>query len=612
MKQVKKSVFFQRVCAFILCLSFVLVSIVTNPLTAWAASAETIAYINKCYNSISNTQAPVERIGYAYLVGTDDIAAASWTTSRVEHDIYAVEPGTKIQGKIFDAKYYPQDNLEYLKDISENYGSFRSSGKINQMANGVQYVELECASLEVVACDKDWVIFWDRGYQSWDPAYAGQGIATGGGCEYTTDIFLQTHPAGFYKIQRKKVWLDLYVNAVPTHPYKSKEEIPDQGTGVVTHLAKLRPYPNENEETDWKSTPVYALPKNTTVTVVSTELVPSETPGSTNTYYKVSFNGSSNVQNNATLYLKYKVPGVYYINSKCLNFTEKGKALPEGNTLGEIINVPSRKYICAYESKDTNSDQLAYLENGVQLEMYPLESDGDWTTVYFSGQKCYVQTKYIKKGKYKVKDIGKPYLYDIVNNEPVIKWNKGERNVDFSCTIVNSKGKVLWSKKHVKENRLTVTRKLLQKAQDSGSARVRIKVQATDQNGDKGKQQTYVFAWLNPNYRKFVLRYIEAKRTSVNMKRQKVSGGKKLYYATFGDSLQISTNKKFKNARIKNARTVKKNGRTEYKHIHEIKKLKPKTTYYIRKRITRKVKTSKGYRQMTGPWSVAIKVRTKK
>ena len=149
--------------------------------------------------------------------------------------------------------------------------------------------------------------------------------------------------------------------------------------------------------------------------------MPSETPGSTNTYYKVSFNGTDKVQNNTVLYLTYKVPGVYYINSKCLNFTERDKALPEGNALGEITNVSSGKYIYAYESKDTDSNQLCYLENGVQLEMYPSESDADWTTVYFSGQKCYVQTKYIKKGKYKVTDIGNPYLADIVNNELIIK-----------------------------------------------------------------------------------------------------------------------------------------------------------------------------------------------
>lgn len=600
MKQVKKSVFFQRVCAFMLCLSFVLAFIVTSPLTVRAVSAETVAYINKCYNS-TKTQCPVGRIGYAYLVGTDGIAAAAWTTNRKDHEIYAVEPGTKIQGKTFDAKYYPQDNLEYLKDISGHYGSFRSSGKINRMSNGAQYVELEGASLSVVACDKEWVTIWDRGYQSWDPAYAKQGIATGGGCEQTSDIFLQTHPAGFYKIERSMVWLDLNVNNAPTHPYKSKEEIPDMGTGVVTHLAKVRPYPNEDEKTDWKSTPVYALSKNKAVTVVSTELVPSKTPGSTDTYYKVSFNG-----NTGTLYLKYKVPGVYYINSKCLNFTEKGKALPEGNVPGVITNVVSGKYICAYESKDTNSTPLAYLDNGAELEMYPSESDAAWTTVYFSGKKCYVQTKNIKKGKYKVTDIGKPYLYDIVNNEPVIKWNKGKNNEDFTCTIECPTGwnpKVFLSKGHVKENKLTITKKLLQKVQNSGRSSVRIKVQATDKNGNKGKEQTYWFTWKSPNYHKPDLSYIKAKRKSLKMKRKK---------RNFGNSVQISTNKKFKNARIKNARTVKKNGKIKYKYIYEIKKLKPKTSYYIRRRYTKSVKTSKGYRKMTGPWSAAIKVRTKK
>lgn len=604
-----------------LCLSFVLASIVTDPLTAWAQPTpgkandpETIAYINQCQYSIKDLGSitpKVKQIGCAYLVGTDDIAAPSWSeTKRVLHDIYAVEPGTEIGGHVYD-KYYPQNNLEYLKDISRNYGVFASSGRINQMSKGAQYVELEGANLAVVACDEKWVTIYDRGYQSWDAYYAAQGIATGGTCQHAPDDFLMTHPAGFYKIERSKVWLDLDEVAYDTHPYSSKEKIPDKGTGAVTHLAKLRPYPNENEKTDWKSTPVYALPKNTKVTVVSTELVPSETPGSTSTYYKVSFNGSDKVQNNAVLYLTYTVPGVYYIDSRYLNFTEKGKTLPKGNTLGEITNVASGKYIYAYESKDTNSNKLAYLENGAELEMYPSESDADWTTVYFSGQKCYVQTKYIKKGKYSVKDIGNPYLADIVKNQLVIKWNKGEGNVDFSCVIKDVKDKVLWSDAHVKKNQLTVKSEILQKAQKvSMNASVKITVQANDRNGDKGKAFTYYFSFgtttgiMNTGN-------MEVKRTSLNMKYTKLPNGDKMYYGSLGESLQISTDKNFKNARIVE-KPYKEKGKTRYRLIYEIKNLKPNTTYYLRRRHTETIKTKAGDRQLTGPWSKAIKIKTKK
>lgn len=305
----------KKILAVMLCLSFVLASAVTNPLVVQAKPTpglandpETIAYITRCENSINNLwpiQPSIKKIAHAYLVGEDDVATASWIEEgREAHELYAVDPNTEIQGHVYDRKYYPQDNLEYLKDISENYGVFASSGRIYQMSEGAQYIEDEGCMFQVVAFDEEWVTVWDRGYQAWDSYYAQDGIATSGSCQNTIDLFLQTHPAGFYKIQRNKVWIDFWLSE--NHPYTSEAQIPKEGNGVVTKLASLRPVPDEGEKT---YTPVYALPMGTEVNVVSTELVPSKTPGSTVKYYKVSFNGSEKVQNNGVGYLQYEVPG---------------------------------------------------------------------------------------------------------------------------------------------------------------------------------------------------------------------------------------------------------------------------------------------------------------
>lgn len=125
--------------------------------------------------------------------------------------------------------------------------------------------------------------------------------------------------------------------------------------------------------------------RHTEVNVVSTELVPSKAAGSTHKYYKVSFNANDKVQNNATLYMKYKVPGMYYIDSRYLNFAQNGESRPEGMTLGEI--------------KSGN----------------------------------------VKKSSYKVTDISKLEPADIVKDEFVFRWNPGKNNTDFTVTLSTSK-----------------------------------------------------------------------------------------------------------------------------------------------------------------------------
>lgn len=597
--------FFMRAPAVLLCLLFLVESAVPKPVQAEISESKH-SYLNRCYYSIMNISSlnPSPKvIATAYLVGEDDMAAASWlrdpaTGTVTAHTLYAVDPATPIQGYLYDVRYFPQDNREYLIDVLENYSTFFSTGRIYNMPEGGQYIEREGARFSVVACDEEWVTVWDNGYQSWNVYEASKGVATGYDChDATVDGFLETHPAGFYKIQRDKVWIDFGLKE--NHPYQSEAEIPKAGKGVVTKLVNLRPVPNEKDK---MYTPVYALPRGTEVNVVSTELVPSQAPGSVNKYYKVSFNGSDKVQNNTVHYLDYKVPGVYYVDSRYLNFTKRGTTVPEDSVPGEIINVTNKESIYVYSARDTGSEHIGVLSKGVEIAMFPSESDDDWTTVYFSGQKAYVQTKYIKRAPYKVTDISKLMIADIVDDKIKMSWNKGINNVEFSCSIsttttYNKKGKVLWSNEHYNDNSLIISRKYIGKY-----SALDIKVQATDKNGNKGKELTKRI-FLPLRRRKLEKKNLKAGRTKITSKSPNLSIGT--------CSLQYSTNKKFKKA-VTIEKYYKNGNKSGYKPIKAIKKLKPDKTYYIRRREKKKYSTASGTKWLSGKWSKYIKIRTKK
>lgn len=601
----KSSNVFKKALAILLCLSFLSAIITVEPVQAARAAGESVGdYLNRCQNSITSlaTLNPMPKvIAYAYLVGEDDMAAASWlrdpvTFTAVTHEMYAVAPGTEIQGYIY-SNYYPQGNIEYIKDIEANYEvALPGTGRINNMPEGAQYLEREGCRFLVVACDEEWVTIWDNGYQAWNAYYASDGVASTFGCVDTTlDSYLETHPAGFYKIQRNKVWLDFALPA--NHPYGSEAEIPKAGTGVVTKLVPLRAVPNEEEK---MYTPVYALPTNTKVNVVSTELVPSEAAGSTNKYYKVSFNGSAEVQNNNVGYLSYQVPGVYYVDSRYLNVTPSGTQLPAGTALGEVTNVAGNEDVYVYQSRDTGSQQLGILSLGAEIDMLPSESDAEWTVVFWGGQKAYVQSKYIKKGTYKVKDISNLRMADIVKEKIKMSWDAGENNVEYSCRIL-AKGKVIWSNKHCKTNSFYIKNKYILKYPV-----LRVKVQATDKNGKKGKTliQDIVTPMKGQKISKAEKMCMAIGRTKITHKFIKYTK-----MVSFGESLQYSTNKKFKKAV-----TVEKYNKKSktYKPIKAIKKLKPNKTYYIRRRYKKQYSTDAGKKYLSGKWSKYIKIKTKK
>lgn len=591
---------FKKVIAAFLCLTLFAAAVVIQPETAFADAWHD--NVNKCLNSMisfprANTGLKSsDIIATAYLVGEDDMAGKSWLASCPKHDMYAVEPGTKINGKTINPQYLPQDNREYLISIKEEFlgANPKVTNSIYSKPEGFQGTIREGYLLYVFYCDEDWVIVWEDGFQAWN--YETGSLACGTG----VDAYLETHPAGFYKIARNKVWLDFGLKA--NHPWKSESEIPNKGTGTVTRLVYLRPVPNEKETV---YTPVYALPRGTKLNVVSTELVPSQADGSTHKYYKVSFDGSDKVQNNAVHYLDYKVPGMYYIDSRYLDFTKKGGKVPTGSVPAKITNVKSGTSAYAYAAKDVDSEKMGIMSGGYETWLFPSESDSEWTTIWFSGQKRYVQTKYISKADYKVTDISGLRLADIKGNNLIYTWNKGVNNVDFSCKVIAMHGvleKVVYSNEHVKKAQLTVKGSYLD---DAG--KIKIVVQANNLNGGKGKAHYTTF--LQTSTAKLNVKNLRAQRTKITANIYTFSNGATKYTSMLGTCIQIATNKNFKNARIIQKSYVE-NGEKKYEPIYEIGNLKPNTTYYLRRRYMKEIKTAAGIRQFPTQWSEAVKVKT--
>lgn len=582
----------KKILAAFLCLAVFLGSAVTGPVQVKAESE--LDYVNRCFNSakqFSSSDTGLNFRAWAYLKGKDDIVKPSWLQGYEVCNLYAVDPNEKIQGKTVDPKWLPQDNHLYLMDIVDRYMPHASSmirGMIQRAPKGFQGTQREGAKFVVVDYDDEWVTVWDSGFQIWGVQQINSAVILG--CSYGMEALLESHPAGFYKIKRDEVWMDFGLKS--NHPYQSEAEIPKAGTGVVTKIVNLRPVPNEKEKT---YTPVYALPKGTKLNVVSLELAASEAPGSTRKYYKVSFNGGPNVANNAVYYMQYKVPGVYYLDSRYLNVTPAGTKMPEDAVPGKIINVKNGDPVYVHQSKDINSDKIGILTLGTEIWMFPAESDATWITVYFSGQKAYVLSKYIKKGLYKVKDISGLYPIDVIRDEVKLSWKTGQNNVDFSCSITTSGGKVLWSDAHYKENTLIVGRKYIDKYPS-----VYVKVQATDKNGRKGKVLKRKLL--------FPPRGARLSKSKIVIGKTKIKN--KYRNWRLGASIQYSTNKKFKKAKTIEKRY--KNGtKMGCKMISSIKKLKRNKTYYIRTRHIRKFWTKSGYKLLPGRWSKTLKIKTK-
>lgn len=300
----KKTLSFRKRTAVFFSLTLLLTEIfsISIPHTAKAADVPYEHYLGKFYNqfTLGSVKPKIIQTAAAYLVGTDNVVNSGNTVP-----ISAVEIGTEIQGKKLNSLYFPQKTLQYLEDVKQNYvNNFQASDRIYRLPAGTQYVEMEGAYFSVVAYDEDWVTFFDRGYCPWEVQGNAAIFAL---YLHKTDMYLEAHGPGFYRIERNKVWLD--TQRPENHPYKSESEVPNEWEGTTTARVYIRPLPDENDK---KYGPVYAVKKGTKLNVISDQPVESQTEGSTRKFYKVAFTA----KNNGVYYMRYKIPGVYYVDSR--------------------------------------------------------------------------------------------------------------------------------------------------------------------------------------------------------------------------------------------------------------------------------------------------------
>lgn len=520
------------------------------------------AYLQNCCPGI-------QVVAHAYLVGNDNVANY-WKTIAVDK----VPVNTKIQGKTIDPQYFPQDNIENLKQL---YSSVQGYQNFTWISGA--YLENEGSKLQVVAYDKNYIIYWSNGYRSFteSPVMCKQ------------YLLMASHPPGFYRLPRSVVWLDCgrTENVVPTG-----ETIKKEGTGRVTSsFIGISPIPGTADSGD-----VYKVKVNTELNVVSTVKLPSRTSDTTDTYYKISFNGKNDVN-----YMTRNRPGYYYVKSKYINLYRADMKTPS-NLVDYQVNYPvtyanQKRDINVQAAANSSSEVLGYLQNEAQVQVYEKESNASWAAIYFNSQKAYVPAKYLKKVVkpvvQKPKNVPKNFrIKTIKNNQYVLKWDKPAGCKDYqiiycknSFGSLTSKKNVLYKNNHYKKNTITVKKSYLKKR-----TCIYIALEANYENGTSQKIWLDVYVPGKP-------RALKKKHLQISSKKIKIK-----QYPDYVMKIQYSTKKSFKKAK-----TVSNKGRL----VRAIKKLKRNTTYYIRYCSNTVVDTDAGQKSVYGQWSKTLKVRTK-
>ena len=521
------------------------------------AAGDTTRYVTR-YLSV---ECPgVNKIAEAYLVGTDNIPKHSSLIN-----IYSVPVGTKIQGKTIDAKYFPHDNMENLKQLYSEVQGYQNF----TWANG-EYIENETTKLDVVAYDSQKVIFWSNGYRSFGPE---------GPVMCKQYMLMMSHPPGFYQVSRNQVWLDLgrQENRVPDGevPVKVAEG------RVTSSLVGISPVPGVADSGD-----VFMVPVNEKLDVVSTEPIASTTPGkTTDTYYKILFNAKT-----VTNYMTWKSPGYYYVKSKYINLYRTGIEEPKDAIWVKIHKLKANGTLSVRSAPQTGDNIIGYLQNDAEVQMFENESTDKWATIYYNNTKAYILASYVNKDIAPVKkDVTNLRIKDIVDNQYILTWDEVPKCTDYRVAVVQQ---LPTNRNHVgPENNLYreyhYTSNELKIGSDFFAGRNYLAVIVAANFGDNPTEYTYIELTVPGKPRAMPKSYLKA-------------GKNKIRVGLLVGGIQYGTKKSFKNAK------------TKYKGMFELKKLKPNTTYYIRYKNVHYVKTDNGEKPIYSDWSGATKIKTKK
>lgn len=512
----------------------------------------------------------VKIIGKAFVVGSNtkvdksknigvEVPLLSMAGSEADRN------NVKIQGVKINKKYIVRGNIQNLYNVHNTnpyHQGHRDNGIVNWPSNALsyEYCETEGSSLDVVGYDDDYVYIYSKGFASFEWPYTWTCYAW---------TLKQSHPAGFYKIARKNVLLQLYQYDETVN----KKKIVSDAQVMVSRTAAYQ-MPGQAD-----SGAVYYVNNNETLHLVSKTPVKSKTPKKDGnaTYYKCAFLADNDTYFMGPIANKPDLYRVVYVNSKYVNTTTDNK-IPDSYARG-YVTADADQYVKVYSEKSTSSATKYVCQNKARLAISPAKSTKTWTAVKFNGKVMYILAKYTR---YKVSDLE---INNVKSNQYVLTWRK----IPQKCRIVlvnTATGKTLATIKNVTDNQYTLKDSYFDKIPDGNALTkgITFKIAA-----DYGDNYQYVSAKLAKPIAARMTLFGTEDNTSLRLSSES-------YYL-----FQYATNAKFTNAKTQKAA---KTGDTK------ITGLKKNTTYYVRYAYYGTVKTANGTKTIRGEWSTTEKFKT--
>lgn len=395
-----------RVLSLVLSLALVGTIFMAQPISVSASDSQSFDTFKKTQLSKVYPDIKVIAKGYVQKNGKISTYWAKDTQMYSNVKAYALPSGmTSIQGVEIDSKYKLDKNAQKWQDYLQSKGFYRLN---SDFYKDCAYYATVTDPLKIVAYDKNYVYYWSEGFLDTSAGFILQ-------C--TTGNFNTVHVPGFYKLERKNVWIDAGKN------YVTGSEPASIGTGTISYSAGILPEPGDSA-----TGAVWALGVNKKIDVISAEKVAANNT-SGNTYYKVKFRNTSN----GTAGYCGRV-GTYYVNSRYLNLRLNGETTPE--ILGTATVKPSPYVgINAREEKDLNSKSIGLLGNGAKIDI--ISRDSDWAKVYFSGQVGYMQSKYLKNFAYTpyTASVTKLSVGSVDNSNPVVTWEGNSSDCSYKLIL---------------------------------------------------------------------------------------------------------------------------------------------------------------------------------
>jgi len=594
--------FLQTMSTMLLCMIIILTAVCITPGQAHAISqtgepAPSLKWYNGDSQNINgpglgtnkqlkNCVSGIEVLGEAFVHGGNDrvdksygsgnpVAVKCYVDSEEERD------NVYIQGQKIDRGWIVRGNIQHLYNLHHTPGIV---GTINYAVSDKnigwpsdayfdEFFAYEGEKFQVVDYDDEWVYIWSTGLKNFE------GNSTG----YCKNwLLLHTHPAGFYKMDRDHVWINLFENDIPV-----KTTDKEVGLGYISKDAFLYQTPGNTG-----AGPCYAVGTNTRLLVADATPVKSAKEGDTQEYYKVKFCGS-----NDTYYMGYKYYYVY-VNSKYLNIYKyinenKDLKLPE-NYAKAYIYSPSVTIGAdrMYSEKSTNSTKIdGYLGDGAKVYVDVDKSDENWTAVQFNDQIVYVTTKTAQSHvQYYIDDI---WIKDITDdNSYILSCGKIPADVKLTfkdkagktITYKTSSGKSFNSYTYRANNTGMILPNFIFEGYDGFISGVEI---VASVSGDSKYSASIFLKWPS--------------KPSSSFSKRTVSNNVITMYGTSKDAeVQYSTSRSFKKVK-----TVTATG-----NFITVNKLKKNKKYYFRYRNTLTVDTANGKKVLYSDWSKTVSVKT--